>query len=113
MFLQLLQQNKSKHIPTLDEIQHCLYESRTFISKGFMSNTFFDFVHRTDHSKHNTDITIAKLYNFIYLQVFNLLWKPRYAQVIVYEQQLGVTNRDKRSMHCTLKFNYQPKHPLH
>jgi len=73
MFLQLLQQNKSKHIPTLDRIQQCIHESHTFISKGIVSNTFFDFVQCTDHSKNNTNITIAKFYNFIYLQMFNLL----------------------------------------
>ena len=73
LLLQILQQNKAKHIPTLDEIRQSLHESRTFIFKGLVSQTLFDFVHSAYRSLNNTDITIAKTYNFIYLQVFNLL----------------------------------------
>jgi len=74
-----------------------------------VSQPFYDFVYGTERSSSNTECTIAKIYNYIYLQVFHLLWKPRCTLVVNYETQLGVTNRDKRSAHRTVKFNYQPK----
>jgi len=113
LLLQILQQNKAKHIPTLDEIRQSLHESHIFISKGLVSQTLFDFVHSAYRFLNNTDITIAKTYNFIYLQVFNLLWKPRCSQVIDFEKQIGITNRDKRSAHRTMNFNYQPSLKAH
>ena len=53
-----------------------------------------------------TNTIIATIYNFIYDQIFTHIWKPQYANVIVYEQMIGITNCNKRSKHRPKMFNY-------
>ena len=67
---QLLQPLSFKNLPSLTAIQHLLYESRTFISKGIVSNIFFDFVHNVVHSLPTTNTILVTVYNFIYKQIF-------------------------------------------
>ncbi len=74
-----------------------MHESRSFIAKGTVSNIFFDFIHQVVPSVSSSHLIIAQVYNFIYLQVFNLIWKPRCNQVITLEQMKGITNHIKRN----------------
>src|SRR6266540_3049246 len=106
--LQLLQQTKVCDLPTLDLIQKYLHESRTFISKGIVATTLFNFVYHLGLTLQDTRIIIATLFNHIYQQVFTQLWKLRCDQVIAYEQTLGVNNWDKRSKHRSSRHNYSP-----
>ena len=78
----------------LEQIQKYLHESQTFITKGIVANTLFNFVHNLGISLQDTCTIIATIYNNIYQQVFTQLWKLRCAQVVAYEQSLGITNRN-------------------
>jgi len=88
-------QRSSKQVPPLEVIQRRLHESRTFISKGIVSAALYDFVHQVCRASSDTNLTIAQTLNFIYQQVFSLIWKPRCVKVIAYEQTLGLNNRNK------------------
>ena len=89
-------------------ITTCLHGSRTFISKGVVSTALFNLVNNIARSESTSSKTIADVYNFIYQQVFALIWKPRCVKVIAYEQTLGISNRDKCSKHRSARYNYPP-----
>src|SRR6266542_1813874 len=106
--LQLLQKNKVKKLPLIEQITQRLHESSTFIPTGIISNTFYNFVHDAVRSSSTTDIIVSNVYNYIYRQIFTHVWKPRCAKVVAYERSLGITNQNKRSKHRSTMFNYPP-----
>ena len=108
LLTKLLQKISSKHLLSPDMITTCLHGSRTFISKGVVSTALFNLVNNIARSESTSSKTIADVYNFIYQQVFALIWKPRCVKVIAYEQTLGISNRDKRSKHRSARYNYPP-----
>jgi len=108
LFTQLFQKLSFKNLPTPEMIKTCLHGSWTFISKGVVSTALFNFINNIARSESTLFITIANVYNFIYQQVFALIWKPRCVKVIDYEQTIGITNRDKRFKHRSARYNYPP-----
>ena len=110
MLLCLFWQHFPKRVPSLEVVQRHLHESRSFISKGIVSTAFYEFVHQVCRVLSDTNAIITQVFNYIYQQVFTLLWKPRCAKVIAYEQTLGLNNRNKRAKHRSTSFNYTPTH---
>src|SRR6266498_2245259 len=88
---------KKTQIPTLKNVQELIHESRTFITKGIVSERFYDFIHQVIRSVSTSHQIILQVYNFIYRQVYTHIWIPRCVKVIAYERRLGLTNRMKRS----------------
>ena len=74
-----------------------MHESRTFFTKGIVSNIFFDFIYNLVPSVSTVHTIIAQVYNFIYTKVFTHIWISRCTQVIAHEQTRGIINRIKRS----------------
>ena len=109
--MQLLRDQAGRRLLTLESIQHLIYESRTFISKGLVSSSFYQFVQQITRSTARTDALIANVYNYTYAQIFTQMWKLRCAKVIEYEQMLGITNRDKKSKHRSSSLHYPPYVP--
>ncbi len=85
LLMQLFRHSTFRNLPTLDQIITCLHESHTFISKGIVPSAFYNFVQDALRSIPLTNIAIARVYNFIFQQVFTHIWKPRCVTVIVYE----------------------------
>ncbi len=106
--MQLFQKHKQWNLPSLNTILDHLHGSRSFIAKGLVSSSFYNFIYSIEWSLNHTDTTIAIVYNYIYRQVFTHLWKLRCVWAIAYEKILGISNVDKRSRHHTTRFNYQP-----
>jgi len=113
MLTNILHQSSSRHRLTHEQLQVCLHESRTFISKGIVPTSLFDLVSSVCRSLPNTHLTLAKVYNYIYRQVFTHIWKPRYAKVIAHEQTLGISNCTKRLKNQSTTFQYLPKQQGH
>ena len=97
--LSLLKQLNTKTLPTKDTVHQLMHESRTFFTKGIVPNRLFELIHNVARSIPTSYHLIAQVYNLIYSQVFNLIWKPRCEKVITQEQALGITNCNKRTKH--------------
>ena len=116
MLMLIFQQLTTRTLSTLTTVAHHIHESRTFISRGIISNSFYDFIYKIDRSLSNTNIIIAKVYNYIYHQVFTHIWKSRCALVIAYEQSIGITHQSKHTKVRFTCFNFssnsqiQPAH---
>ena len=110
-FMQLIQNEVSRNLPTIVAVQHLIHESRTFISKGIISSNFYNFVYSITWLTSITNTIIAEVYNFTYAQIFTHLWKPRCAKVVAYEQILGITNWNKQSKYRSRSFNYSSHLP--
>ncbi len=110
MLLRLFLQHSPKQVPSLEVVQWHLHESRSFISKGIISTAFYEFVYQVCKVLSDTNAIITQVFNYVYQQVFTLLWKPRCAKVIAYEQMLGLNNHNKRTKHWSTSFNYTPTH---
>jgi len=78
----LLKQLNTKTFPSKDKVHQLMHESRTFITKGIVSNCLFELIHNVAQSILTYYHIIAQVYNLIYSQVFTLIWKPRCEKVI-------------------------------
>ncbi len=54
----------------IEEMLQLTHESRIFITKGIVSNKFFDFIYKVVPSVPTTHNIVVQVYNFIYMQVF-------------------------------------------
>jgi len=92
--LKQLNEHYTKNIELVLELIH---ESRTFITKGIVSEKLYEIVHQQARAVPKTHLIIAQVYNFIYRQIYTHIWIPRCDRVVNHERRQGITNRMKRS----------------
>src|SRR6266540_1180210 len=86
--------------------QRLLHESRSFIIKGLVSATVYHTIHNYVKSQERTYSIVAQVYNKIYQNCFDKIWKPRCSKVVDQERAMGITNFNKRIRRSLLPQHY-------
>jgi hypothetical protein len=76
------------------------------IIKGIVPAYLYNCINSFTKNKRKTNIVLSTLYDCIFDQIFNLIWKPRCALTIARELSIGITKKKKRSKCSSPHTNY-------